>query len=291
MSQFYDSLDADYYLALSDNYKPFNLLPITNDDLKKSLIVANDIIRNYEEVKYKKERDISFGDLLSLSIEGLFKIGLVNPAKKALALVNDIQYVQTDVSSLSSFVTNSMAVQSGTSVAKKCVSVFVPETITLSSTAFLSHEFAHIIKEENPNECKGINTNLEVVPILIELITADLILPNPEIIHIERDITMYHEAVFFKRILKELKNEHTSQERKVLITALGTSLVYLNSFYYAMILYNIYLDDNEFVLALINKVLNKELTTFDVIVMIDDVMKLGNDSYATGFKEFKNRLK
>lgn len=41
---------------------------------------------------------------------------------------------------------------------------------------------------------------------------------------------------------------------------------YLNSFYYALVLFNMYKDNPKMILELVRKVLNKEMSTLDLLV-------------------------
>ena len=73
-----------------------------------------------------------------------------------------------------------------------------------NSVYFLVHEIAHIIKEEYSLECKGLFTNLEMIPILLELISASK--ENNYEIFNRRQILLMHEAINFLKLLKDMKN-------------------------------------------------------------------------------------
>ena len=66
------------------------------------------------------------------------------------------------------------------------------------------------------------------------------------------------------------------------------NILYLNSFYYSLRLFSMYLDTPQYVLGIIDDVLNHRLTTRDVI---NRYLSTDEYSYDSGISQFRSRLK
>jgi hypothetical protein len=172
-----------------------------------------------------------------------------------------------------------MAVRTGTMVAKHPYYLEVPRVFNKSSVHFMVHEVAHMLKESNPCECKGVYTDIEVIPILLELISAYKKGDNNTFK--KRELIMYDTALMFKELHKDRKNNSIAQlDMKAFNACYRQCILYLNSFYYSLRLFSMYLDAPKYVLGIIDDVLSHRLTTRDVINNY-----LSNDSYRFKFSE------
>lgn len=273
-------INTELYLAIQENCKIFNPSSVTMEDYNRAYEVAREIIYLRERKEIPRSRTIKFNELLISSLTNLYKIGIDNVIKDATSIIKDLEYKEIYNSRCSSFLTNFMAEQTGSSVCKRAVSVYVPDRLTEASGVFMSHEVVHILKERNSLECPNINTTLEVIPMLVELIMA--FNSNPillkEIVY-ERIELLYSEAKMFFRIVKELKTNKKNKDG--LMAALYSNIAYLNSFYYSLALFTLYLKDSDYVIAMIKCNLSKKMTTDDIIrdsFLFDDSL----DSYNSG---------
>ena len=80
----------------------------------------------------------------------------------------------------------------------------------------------------------------------------------------------------------------SSNEMIAFNTLFNHNACYLNSFYYTLRLFSMYLDSPTYVLGIIDDVLNHRLTTRDVI---NRYLNSDNYSYEAGLSEFRSRLK
>ena len=140
----------------------------------------------------------------------------------------------------------------------------VPMRISELAPIFLGHEHIHSLKETNYPEYINGQRIGDVIPLFYELVIAKK--NYPEIYKIWLNARMYLMSDLKRQYMtarQMAKNEFREKDLyKLYATRTGQ---YLNSFYYALILYHIYLEDQNLVLGLIRKVLNHEITTLDML--------------------------
>ena len=119
---------------------------------------------------------------------------------------------------------------------------------------FLGHEFHHVLKDRNPEESRLKYRTAEVLPIFYELIMTDkekIEILKKEILRRRMDLLILDKKGF----------DETYNKPK--------SLQYFNSFYYALALYNQYKETPEKVLKGVSEVLNQNMTTEDLLMVLD----------------------
>lgn len=151
----------------------------------------------------------------------------------------------------------------------------IPKKLYEISSYGFAHEHIHALKEINYFEYVECKTFGEVLPLLFELIMY-----NPddklrvELIRRRMDAILNNGCDFLKinKIYNELNDSKDLFEKDLidkkikLFDFLRTkSGCYLNSFYYAIILYNIYKENPIKILNLMSKVLKCEMTTYSML--------------------------
>lgn len=130
--------------------------------------------------------------------------------------------------------------------------IIYPQTLDKTSYAFLGHEFHHALKDVHCKERKMRDRLAEVIPMFYEMMCADS--ENNELVAKE----------IFKRrlILMNREREENPEE-------MARQMQYFNSYYYALALFNRYGKDELLVLRLISRVLIGEISTLDMLSMLD----------------------
>ncbi len=139
-----------------------------------------------------------------------------------------------------------------------------PIHISELAPIFLGHEHIHALKETNYQEYINAQRVGDVIPLFYELVITKR--------NYQEIYKKWLNARMF--LMNDLKRQYTAARQisknefrdkdlyKVLAMRTGQ---YLNSFYYALILYHMYLDDENLILELVRKVLNHEMTTLDLL--------------------------
>lgn len=264
------SSDTELYLGIQENIKIFNPIKVTKDDIKRAKMVALEVMKLYNKKDIDRTKKITFNSMLVSSLANLYNVGIDSIIGEATSIIKGLEYREMDLVRISSFVTNSMVVDTGCGFAKKAVSIFVPSTLTEASSIFMSHEVIHILKERNPEECRNINTLIETVPMLIELIVAfnSDAKKLKEVIY-ERITLLDYEAISFISIMKRLQIADENKKR-ALLAQLYSNVAYLNSFYYTLAMFSLYIKDSDYVLCMLNDAVSGNLSTQEIIRNVFD---------------------
>ena len=217
------------------------------------------------------------------SIENFAIFGNKDLLENACQLSNEITYIDGNHLNDALFTTYSAIARTTAGYAKKAMCIEVPSTLNATSSYFLTHELTHALKERNPLECTNLFTTAEVIPILIELITA-----------YESNNKKIIENVFSKRkdlIISTIdfyKNHHLKNPAPYTISG-----CYINSFYYALSLFSLYLKYPDTILLTLQNVLNCQLTTDALLKILLESSEKENfdEEYQTGKEVFMLQLK
>lgn len=260
-------MDRELYEALYDLQQEFEPSKITNDDLKIALMVANEIIAIGKRDNLIDNQETELLTLLN-SVAPIFcDIGCYDAASKCFSLLNNVDYYMDEGNNPACFLSNAQIIETTAGLAaKEVVSIVVPSVVNSVSSVFMAHEVSHALKEKNPLECKLSYRLSEMIPMLIELIVGF----NKDKTSFREIITgrfnlLFSEAYYFKSILKEIKKYNIKKLPKYLYAALGSTVTYLNSFYYTVAFFETYLTYPDTIINYINLVLNNTLSTEDVI--------------------------
>lgn len=284
---YFDDFNKNIWNQLAESYELLNPYPLTDDDIIRSTFIAEEIISKYQERKLDKYPNMEFGQVLREASTGYFNLGLMVSANRCVSILKDLQFIDNQSYKVENLTVQSALVETGALVCKTPYYLEVPRVFNDSSVHFMIHEVSHILKESNPYECRGVYTDLEVVPILLELISA---LKNSNYnVFKQRESLMLDCAVTFKKLSEDLKNNLIKANDKAAFNACyRQNILYLNSFYYALKLFGMFLNDEEFVLELIDQVLNHRMTTKEVI---DRYVSSDLGDLDLGICEFRSKLK
>ena len=284
---YFDSYDKNIWNKLGNSYELFNPYSLTNRDVENSILIADEIISKYQKRNIIHEESIPFGSVLQGSVTAYYNLGMYSSAKKSVSILQKVQYLDNGRYDDKDLTVQSMAVRTGALVCKQPYYIEVPRVFNNSSIHFMAHEIAHMLKEENPLECRGVYTDLEVIPILIELISAHR--SGYYNVFKKRELLMLDIALSFKKLHEDKVSGAIKKDEELAFNACyRQNIVYLNSFYYSLRLFSMYLDSPTYVLNIINDVLSGRLTTSDVI---NTYLSYSDDTYNIGLQEFRSRLK
>lgn len=162
----------------------------------------------------------------------------------------------------------------------------IPFQLSESDSVFIGHELIHMNKEVNYAEYKLLLTLSDVIPILYEFIVmgenAKNILNN-RLFWLNLNVKEYETA------MKKIKS--SGMEKDLYKMVRDRNAQYLNSFYYATVLYKKYQDDPELILNYIRKVVMCEMSTLDMLKDLGIYLIDNNDIYDEQVRQFKKIIK
>lgn len=287
-------MDKEFFeelYKLQSSFKPKN---ISNKDINIANRVANEILKIDYRDSQLENKELNLLYILNSSIDLLCDIGCNSVSDKVVSLLNGINFELSGSESPVQFITYAKIINTtGGMVAKKTMSIAVPGIINDVSDVFVAHEISHSLKEENPFECRLVYNLMEMIPMLIELIAGynKGLITFREVI-IGRFNLLHGEAYFFKKIMSEIKKYSGDKIPAYLYSALGSTIVYLNSFYYTLALFYTYLSNPEYIIQYINLVLNCSITSEDVIKNVINIGLVSSfdDEFNLGLNYLKKEL-
>lgn len=152
--------------------------------------------------------------------------------------------------------------------------ILTPRILDENAFLLLGHELIHAIKDTNYPEFQLQLTLAEVIPNFYEIVIAESI---PEItknywncrLEIVKMLIEEYQAIF-DDLSRSLFN------REALKYLLSFKGLYLNSFYYALVLYNLYKLQPDWVMKNVLLVLDHKITTKDMLVKLG-IYEMNND--------------
>lgn len=129
--------------------------------------------------------------------------------------------------------------------------IIYPYEFDKASYAFLGHEFNHSLKDTSFKEIKVKNRVNDVIPLFYERVCAE------NEINEDISVEILKRRLLLLRLDKEVNDDLEKQ------------LQYFNSYYYALALYKRYKKDKILVLRLISRVLHGEISTLDLLNMLN----------------------
>ncbi len=290
MAENIELFDYDFYLNYDKVNQSFSPTACTEDDLKRAQQVGLDVFlyeKKYEAVREKTNLNV----LLSKALYQMDCIGCIANMNETISLLNSLEYYYDD-GDPSLFSTISEIEKTKTGSIKKAKYIVVPMVFNSSSCFFMSHEISHILKERNPKECKNVYTLQEVIPMLIELILSFLSNERYTFQSLVNDRMkiLSLEAKRYFEIRNEMDYTIEKDKKNALRIGMLLSSVYLNSFYYSLVLFQMYLCHPSFIKELIASVLNLEITTDEMIeiVLQEKRPESVQESYQKGMRMIKS---
>lgn len=285
-----ENFDYNYFTAMNNNFTTgFNEAKMTSEDLERAMFIKN-IIENLSVEGKNSRRFIKNDILIEEALKNWLNIGFVTTFESIFQKLKTISWVVDKHFDTCSFSVLSLKIKTGTETALNAVSILYPAKVDETSKVFLNHEMAHILKERNSEEIVNYYTTAETIPLSIELISA----VQSENASIARDvlrkrfIMLKNHLPLYNFVTLELLIEKDEFKRTALNTALKKLNCYFLSFYYALVLFSLYLDSPNRIVDLINFVLECNLTTDAMLGLLDESKF---DSWANeGLEEFKKIL-
>lgn len=227
-------------------------------------------------------RNISIDELINRTLNEIKVFG-DDIYSKVQQLIKEVPIEMVDTGDISQFSTG-VSYTSYTMGDKKIVisdsgeinKYLIPKNLNELSVYHFGHEQIHAIKETNYNEYVDNIVLGETIPIFYELMiyNPDEVLKK-ELIKFRMQYMLINaeEYLIFSSLLSENyindiiynEKERIGKETRLyeyLRTKVGC---YLNSFYYAVILYKMYKETPDMILCLVSRVLNHEMTTLDML--------------------------
>ncbi len=134
----------------------------------------------------------------------------------------------------------------------------VPQRPDIMAPLHIGHEHIHALKETNYEEYIDGQILGDVIPIFYELLMSDKYEEMKKLIMSFRLASLKADKKHYDNAINQMKKKELKDLYRVIATRSGQ---YLNSFYYSLLLYNLYKSEPKKVLELVNKVLNHEMTT------------------------------
>lgn len=223
-------------------------------------------------------KKINAYDLLEIGLRELEKMGnCVSSEAEKIMFITPIGKIETDdkfqMSTAISYEITDDGVLEGSGEVSKFV---VPDNLYEISGCFFGHEQLHALKDTNYREYVNQRTLGEVIPIFYEfMIYSPNEMIKKEVLKVRInnifDNSLEYE-IFFDAFRGNKLNEiilgediETIIKSKVYEYCVTKMGCYLNSFYYALILYNMYKETPQKILDLVSKVLKHEMTTLEML--------------------------
>ena len=137
--------------------------------------------------------------------------------------------------------------------------ITLPRTVDYISDVYLAHEFHHVLKDTNPKESRMKYRFAEVITMFYELVRAD----NESIDLVKREI-LNRRIALLQFDLAEMRKSPSKYNDK-----LDKGLKYFNSFYYSLAMFRVYKENPKQVLTLVSRVLKQEISTLDLLYILD----------------------
>lgn len=212
--------------------------------------------------------------------------------KELLEILSKVNYKTFNRSKATAFIYSLLSISQNT-VFNNPKFLAISQPFSNLTKFHLCHEFAHLLKERFTAEFYLSFTKFEVIPKALEFITA---FKNGNVLDLEDEFKNHIlglNRTCIKHYLSSkdelLNSTCTEFEKRALKCAINRANCYLNSFYYALILFRLYLDEPEYIIELINMVFAGEISTED---MFDYLDKNKFENYASdGLAEIKKYLK
>ena len=159
--------------------------------------------------------------------------------------------------------------QLGCTIGKNASTIFVhkfqiPTIFDRETPVILGHEYHHALKDTNPEEYLLQMGYADVIPIFYELVMASKREGDAKSNLLKARINMLNIDKKSYRLYHDLTGNVVVNAYKI-----SKHGEYLNSYYYALALFNVYKEKPEMVLGLVSKVLKHEMTTVDLLMVLD----------------------
>lgn len=165
----------------------------------------------------------------------------------------------------------------------------VPINPDIMAPLHLGHEHIHALKETNYSEYVDGFIIGDVITMLYEFIMADTYPEMKSEIYRFRLSSLKEDYKHYENAVDQMKKSKDDKDLyKIIATRSGQ---YLNSYYYASVLFNMYKSSPLLVLDIVNSVLKHEMTTRDMLNMLGLFHQDKNSIFDTVFEDVKKCVK
>lgn len=165
----------------------------------------------------------------------------------------------------------------------------VPINPDIMASFHLGHEHIHALKETNYSEYVDGFVVGDVITMLYEFIMADTYPEMKSEIYRFRLSSLKEDYKHYENAVAQMKKSKADKDLyKIIATRSGQ---YLNSYYYASILFNMYKSSPLLVLDAVNSVLRHEMTTRDMLKLMGLFQQDKDSIFDTEFEEVKKVVK
>lgn len=269
--------------------------------------ICDYLVDNLSYVDVKKinpGKCINRFDLIDICLKDIEKLGndIYSEIQKNLFVI-PIELIDTgDILQLSTGVSFELSGDKVKEDSGLVTKFLVPAKLHEIAAYFFGHEQLHAMKDINYNEYKDLKVLGEVIPIFYEfMIYSPEELIKKEVIK-ERIKYVFDNALeysIFRNEIKEnefygavIERDEEYRRKKIVYEYLRTKVgSYLNSFYYALILYNLYKETPQKILDLVSKVLKHEITTMEMLTSLGIYGDIKGELFEKEFQNVKKLIR
>lgn len=164
----------------------------------------------------------------------------------------------------------------------------VPQRPNIMAPLHIGHEHIHALKETNYEEYIDSQILGDVIPMFYEFLMCDKYEEMKKLIMSFRLFSLKKDKKHYDNAVNQMKKRELKDLYKVIATRNGQ---YLNSFYYSLLLYNLYKSEPKRVLELVNKVLNHGMTTREMLEELGILYSLNTQVFEEELRIIKKVLK
>lgn len=143
--------------------------------------------------------------------------------------------------------------------------VKVPSVMDTSAPVLLGHECIHLLKETNYEEYVDAFVYSDVIPLFFELVKMNDV-ESPKVLFAERMHLLLTDKVNFDEYTRRI--EYNDFDKELYEYSQTRAGEYLNSFYYAIVLFKMYKENKKDILNYIKLVLNHKITTRELLSIL-----------------------
>lgn len=273
-------LDKEFYYRSTQFDELLDAADLTKAEVARTTKISFDVLKMLRTRDLIDETRINFETMCEKGIEFFEMFGNSDLMSEIYKYGDVPVYVKRDAKYYE-FYTKAKVAFSKEGSYKATESILVPSDMRKTSAYYLSHELCHILKERNSIECQSRNAYEEVVPILMEFIFSYVTDYNA-FLSVVANRCRYIKicAREFIELYKAYISTAVMDEKVTYLSALNEKGRYLHSFYYAISLFEIYMngknnfdnidkDNKEYILSRIANVLLGNESTKE---MLNDMM-------------------
>lgn len=248
-----------------DKAKSFNLRFVDEEDLEIIKYVSKEldnfkmnpatVVKKMDCIKAKKE---------ALKMMSLFGGDIVSKAKSvlddvSLLSVHPLPFMYSCNVKYELGLNGEVLRNSG-----KFTELKVPRIMDSTAPVMFGHELIHLVKETNYDEYVDAYVYSDVIPLLFEMIKMYDV-DSPRVLFAERMQLLLTDKMSFDQITRSIDSRNDSELTRYVQTRSGE---YLNSYYYALVLFNMYKANQQEILKYMRMVLNHEITTRQMLMAL-----------------------